>query len=226
MSLVLPKIATLAVSVGAGLLVARQCRKPWSWPGRLFISLMNQTHAGLTHWGLGHVTVTPDAIVLDVGCGGGLALRRLAQLARRAYGVDYSATSAAAATRANADLIAAGRVTVQQASISELPFPDATFDVVTAFETHYYWPNPVQDFQEALRVLKPGGVLVVVAEAYKRPGWGALLIVPMFLLRARYLTLDQHRELFRAAGFADIDIQHDPRRGWLCAIGRRPQDNR
>jgi hypothetical protein len=44
----------------------------------------------------------------------------------------------------------------------------------------------------------------------------------MLALRARYLTLDEHRDLLQAAGFADIVIDHDARRGWICAVARRP----
>src|SRR5262249_11829798 len=45
--------------------------------------------------------------------------------------------------------------------------PDATIGIVTAVETHSYWPNPVGDLREILRALKPGGRLVLVAEAYR-----------------------------------------------------------
>jgi len=46
--------------------------------------------------------------------------------------------------------------------VSQLPFPDDKFDLVTAVETHYYWPDLVADLQEIRRVLKPGGEIVLV----------------------------------------------------------------
>ena len=217
-----PKIVTALLTIAAVMIVVRQCRKPWSLPGRLFIWLMNRTHAGVTRWGLRHVTIDPEATILDVGCGGGRAVRTLAGMGKMVYGIDYSATSVAAATRANAGLIAAGRVDILQAGVSQLPFAAACFDLVTAVETHYYWPDPVRDFQEVYRVLKPGGTLLVIAETYRNQTFGRLLILPMLLLRARYLTLDQHRAMFCAAGFTDIEIKHDPRKGWICGIARRP----
>jgi SAM-dependent methyltransferase len=213
---------TALLTIAAVVIVVRQCRKPWSLPGRLFIWLMNRTHAGVTQWGLRHVTVGPDATILDVGCGGGRTIRTLAGMGKMVYGIDYSATSVAAATKANADLIAAGRVVIRQASVSQLPFADACFDLITAVETHYYWPDPVHDFQEIYRVLKPGGTLLVIAETYRNQTFAGLLILPMLLLRARYLTLDEHRAMFRAAGFTDTEIEHDPRKGWICGIARRP----
>ena len=47
---------------------------------------------------------------------------------------------------------------MQQASVAELPFEAEQFDVVTAFETVYFWPELAQNFREVYRVLKPGGV--------------------------------------------------------------------
>lgn len=217
-----PKVMTAVLTIAAAAMVVSQCRKPWSLPGRLFIWLMNRTHAGVTRWGLRHVTVGPAATILDVGCGGGRTIRALAGLGQMVHGIDYSATSVAAATRANADLIAAGRVDIRKAGVSQLPFADACFDLVTAVETHYYWPDPVHDFQEVYRVLKPGGTLLVIAETYRDQTFAGLLIVPMLLLRARYLTLDEHRAIFSAAGFTDIEIDHDQRKGWICGIARRP----
>src|SRR3954449_8320024 len=74
----------------------------------------------------------------------------------------------------------------------------------------------------ARRVLAPGGRVLVVAETYKGQTLGALIVVPMLMLRARYLTLDEHRELLAAAGFADVVIDHYALKGWMCAVARRP----
>ncbi len=46
---------------------------------------------------------------------------------------------------------------MQQASVAELPFKAEQFEVVTAFETVYFWPELTQNFREVYRVLKPGG---------------------------------------------------------------------
>src|SRR5262249_56973506 len=60
-----------------------------------------------------------------------------------------------------------GRVEIRHASVSHLPFPDQMFALATAVETHFYWPDLPPDMREVLRVLKPGGALVIVAEVYK-----------------------------------------------------------
>lgn len=94
--------------------------------------------------------------------------------------------------------------------------------LVTAVETHYYWPQPVDDLPEIRRVLKPGGRLVLIAETYKGQTFGAILWLPMKLLRARYLTIREHRDLLMAAGFTDLSIDTEPRKGWICCVAHKP----
>ena len=48
------------------------------------------------------------------------------------------------------------------------------------------------------------------------------MIIPMTLLRARYLTVEEHRQLLTSAGFSDVDVHTDARKGWICAVGRKP----
>jgi SAM-dependent methyltransferase len=221
---VLRSIVTAVLALAAMPVVLSQCRRPRWWPGRLIIWMMNQRHAGVTQWGLTHVAIEKDFAILDVGCGGGKTIQKLAAIASdgKVSGVDYSETSVAVARQVNAAAIAAGRVTIEQASVSRLPFPDGTFDLVSAVETHYYWPEPVDDLREIRRVLKPGGRVVLIAETYKDERFGAFLILPMKLLRARFQTLREHGELLTAAGFVDVAVDAARGRGWMSAVARKP----
>lgn len=216
-------IVTAALTVVAMLLVARQCRKPMRWAGKPYLWLMNVTHAELTDWGLQHVVIEKPFTILDVGCGGGKTVAKLAALASegKVYGIDYSSESVATSSRTNAALIAAGRVDIRQGDVSHLPYPDDTFDVVTAVETHYYWPNPVEDLREIRRVLKPGGRLVLIAEAYKSEGYAVVTGLVMKLLRAKYLSVSEHRELLSAAGYAEVTMFEERGKGWLCGVARK-----
>jgi ubiquinone/menaquinone biosynthesis C-methylase UbiE len=94
-------------------------------------------------WGLAHVSVNERDTILDIGCGGGRTLNKLAAMAtqEKVYGVDFSGESVAVSKKTNARSIEMGRVEIQHASVSQLPFPDDTFDLVTAVETHFWWPN-------------------------------------------------------------------------------------
>src|SRR5271154_2218866 len=86
-----------------------QVRKPSRWFGRFFVWLMNLTHSGLTDWGLSHVRIEEHFTILDVGCGGGRTIEKLAALASKGsvYGVDYAKGSVAASRGKNVKLIQA-----------------------------------------------------------------------------------------------------------------------
>jgi SAM-dependent methyltransferase len=201
----------------------KQVRKPTKWVGRFFLWTMNMSHSSLTDWGLKHVTIEQRFTVLDVGCGGGRTIEKLAALATEGtiYGIDYAAGSVAASRGKNARLIEAGRVEIKQASVSQLPFPDGKFDLVTAVETQYYWPNLVTDMQEVLRVLKPGGTLIVIAESYRNGKYDKLQRPVMKLLKSSHLSADEHRELFATAGYEDIQIFEERQKGWICGRGTK-----
>jgi len=189
---------------------------------------MNRRHSRLTDWGLAHVSIEPRATVLDVGCGGGRTLYKLAALAPagNAYGVDYSDASVASSRKTNRRGIQAGRVEIRRASVSELPFAPDTFDLVTAVETHFYWPDLPADLREVLRVLKPGGALVVVAEAYKggKKDKQIQMFADMMSRTGSYshLTIEEHRALFTSAGYSDVQVFEEYDKGWMCAMGRKP----
>ena len=117
---------TIAVQTGNSILA--QCRKPSGWLGRLLLWKMNRHHSRLTDWGLTHIPIEQNDTILDVGCGGGRTVSKLAAAATQGmvYGLDYSDESIAASTRNNARLIASGHVQLRQESVSQLPFSDGT----------------------------------------------------------------------------------------------------
>ena len=204
--------------------VLKQVRKPDRWAGRFFVWIMNMSHSGVTDWGLGHVRIEKEFTILDVGCGGGRTIEKLAGMAARGmvYGVDYAKGSVAASRGRNAQLIEAGRVEIAQASVSQLPFPDGKFDLVTAVETQYYWPDLVKDMQEILRVLKPGGTLVVIAESYGKARYDMIQGPVMKLLRSANPSVEEHRELFAKTGYTDVQTFEERAKSWFCGVGRKP----
>jgi SAM-dependent methyltransferase len=202
-----------------------QCRKPMGWLGRLMVRRMNRSHAKLTAWGLANVSISPRDAILDVGCGGGRTVSRLATIAPQGTvtGIDYSEASLAVARQVNARWIAMGRVVIRQGSVSELPFPDNAFDLVTAVETHFFWPALAGSMREILRTLRPEGTVMLLAEIYKGGDGKPAKVADQFasLMGLTLLTPDEHRELLVGAGYSDVRIIEDRGRGWICAIGRK-----
>ena len=209
------------VSLVAIAIVISQCRKPKWFVGRAYLRAMNRSHAALTSWGLTHVSIGKGDTILDVGCGGGQTIRTLAASASdgKVFGLDYSPESVNVSRHVNSDLIATGRVDVQPGSVSSLPYPDSTFDLVTAVETHYYWPDPVHDLREILRVLKPGGKLLMIAEVYRRNQRDVIHPAVMKVLGGRCPGVDEFKAQFAAAGYASIEFDERRGKGWICALG-------
>ena len=144
-------------------------RKPVGFSGKIMVAMMNFGHSAMAAWGLHFLQLAPDAMVLDCGCGGGANIKTLLKLCPKGkvQGIDYSAVSVEKARKVNAGAIAAGQCTVQQASVAELPFEAEQFDVVTAFETVYFWPELAQNFREVYQVLKPGGRMYMVHRPHR-----------------------------------------------------------
>src|SRR5215813_15043510 len=184
-----------------------QCQNPTGWVGRMVLRNMNSRHSKVTDWGLAQASLEKQDIILDVGCGGGRTVSKLAAIATqgKVYGIDHSKESVAMATRTNKQWIEIARVEVREASVSRLPFPDDAFDVITAVETHFWWPALPTDMREVSRVLKPGGRLIIIAEVYK----GAAALISKAAERysgktgMAFLSVEEHRELFTNAGFSD-----------------------
>jgi ubiquinone/menaquinone biosynthesis C-methylase UbiE len=187
---------------------------------------MNASHSKLTDWALGHVAIEKHHTILDVGCGGGRTVSKLAAIATdgKVYGVDHSEASIASTARTNARRIASGRVEVRRASVSELPFADDTFDVVTAIETHFWWPHLPSDIREVQRVLKPGGWLVIAAEIYKGAGTTLSRLAEEHAGRTGMMLLsaDEHRQLLINGGYSDVQVIEQREKTWICAMGRKP----
>ena len=202
-----------------------QCQNPTGWLGRFVLRNMNSRHSRVTDWGLSHASIGKQDIVLDVGCGGGRTVSKLAAMATegKVYGIDHSQESVAMAMRTNKQSVHTGRVEVREASVSRLPFSNGTFDIVTAVETHFWWPALPTDLREILRVLKPAGRLIIIAEVYK----GAE--APTSKAAERYsektgmllLSIDEHRKHFTDAGYTDIQVITKPRKGWICCMGSK-----
>ncbi len=216
----------LSGSLGAVLAswyMIRQCRKPTGWLGRLILRMMNHSHSPLISWGLTHVNIKREDTSLDIGCGGGLTVRRVAGLAAlgKVYGVDYSTASVASSRALNRAGVESGKVVIQNATVSRLPFSNDFFHVVTAVETHYYWPDLPGDIQEIRRVLRPGGSLWVIAETY-RSGGARVNQLAMKPLAGALLSPDEHRAWFEKGGYTDVQVFLERRRGWICVTGRKP----
>ncbi len=178
------------------------CACPKGFLGRCMLRFMNFGHAPLTNWGLDHVEFSDGMVMLDIGCGGGATLKRLLKRSPEGmvYGIDISEESVVKAKNVNKQLLNK-QVFVQQGSADSLPWEDQKYDVVTAVETVYFWPNLPQCFQEVKRVLKPGGQFAIMIEVIEGDSIWTNVVEGMTVYSPEML-----KDMLEQAGFGDVKV--------------------
>lgn len=191
-------------------------RKPEGFFGKLLVNGMNSGgHAALANWAMDALQMPHDGAILDIGCGGGANVARLLKRCpqAKAYGVDYSSVSVEKSSKVNADAIKAGRCEIKEATVANLPFMEETFNLVTAFETIYFWPDIEQSFAEVRRVMAPGATFCIVNEddglSGKNEKWEKMIE------GMHTYTPDEIKAHLTAAGFHNIVIRPGENKHWL-----------
>jgi ubiquinone/menaquinone biosynthesis C-methylase UbiE len=202
----------------------KHARKPTGRFGRLLIKAMNISHYQLTDWGFTHLTIGKQDTILDIGCGGGGTIHKLARIATngKVYGVDFSNESVVVSRITNRQFIQMGQVDIQQSSVSSLPFSDNMFDLVTAVNTHNYWPDLVTDMQEIFRVIKPGGKLIIIGSVYKDGKNNTRNQKYADLIEITFPSVNELHEIYLRSGYSDVQMFEEYNRSWMCGIGRKP----
>jgi len=196
-----------------------QYRCPMGYRGRLVATMMNRHHEPLTLWGLTKVTIGSDYVVLDVGCGGGKTVSKLAQLAPqgKVFGIDYSADMVKFSKKINKMLIAQNRVEIIEGSVEKMSFKDNFFDLVTAFETYYFWTNFPDALKEIKRVLQPGGKLLLVNEMICG-------VTPAKLIEETHVKLfplEEIHNVMQSVGFVGVQVFTKAESPWNAILARK-----
>ncbi len=135
--------------------------------------------------------------VLECGCGTGLLLERIAQFARTAEGVDLSPGMLEHAR--------ARGLSVREASVTALPYADASFDVACSFKVLAHVEPIEQALAEMARVVRPGGY--VLAELYN--GWS---------FRALAKTLGPAGRISKTRDESAVYTRFDPPTAWRALL--------
>ena len=192
--------------------------KPEGFLGKIMLNGMNHDKPPFYRWGFSHYEWRNDTVVLDIGCGGGMNVKKMLGFAPgiKACGIDISDQAVMKSMIMNRSLIGR-RCLIRKGDASSIPFKDGVFDVVTAFETIYFWNDVPAALGEILRVLKPGGTFLVCCkkcdpDATRRKRRSGKTI---------YTSADL-AGLFEEAGFekTTVDISH---KSWCCITGLRPE---
>ena len=198
-----------------------QTRKPEGILGKMMVNGMNGGHGKMADWGISHLTGPAPGEILEAGCGGG---RNACELLKKypsskVTAIDYSDVSVEKARAYNDENIRSGRITVQKGDVSALELPEERFDLATAFETIYFWPGLEKCFSQIARVLKPGGVFMIVNESDGTDETS--LKFEKMIDGMKCYTAEQITEALTKAGFSKVETDHHRSRPWITVTAVR-----
>ena len=125
----------------------------------------------------------------------------------------------AAAQKENAKAVAEGRCKILQGDVSQLPFPENNFDLITAFETIYFWPGPLESFRQVHKVLKPDGRFMIVCESDgEKPDDQKWLDMVDGM---KLFNKEELKKILLEAGFSSVVTHHNLQKHYLCLIARK-----
>lgn len=206
-------------------------RNPKGKLGEKLIDHMNRSHEELALWSLNHLDISKDDAILDIGCGGGVNVERFLKMTQnKVTGLDYSEVSVERSAALNKTAVEEGRCEIIQGSVSKMPFDDDAFDIATAFETVYFWPDFVNDLKEVLRVLKEGGIIFIANEALPKENDDRQNHI-IELLDMNIYSADELETSLQKAGFRDIvsyfkeskDSFTGDDADWICTIAKKSE---
>ena len=162
------------------------------WRGRLHHEIADRTAA------LAQAASAAPRRVLDVGCGTGYLLGRLARQwpeASELAGIDPAPSMIEAARRSARD----DRLRFCAGEAEHLPYPDGVFDLVVSTTSFDHWSDQQAGLRECARVLAPGGCLVLVDQF---SAW----LVPTLVAgrRGKARTRRRASRLLAGAGFSSV----------------------
>ena len=139
-----------------------QCMKPHGEEGVETIKNMNENHQPISEFAFKCVDVGTNDRILDIGCGGGVNIEKFLKLnENNVDGIDYSDVSVKESAKRNQKAIGDKRCRIIQADVSKMPIDDEVYDLVSAFETIYFWLDIENTFKEVLKIIKPGGQFMI-----------------------------------------------------------------
>ena len=195
------------------------CR-PQGIGGKIMVHMMNTGHSSMAEWGFAHIKIQSEDVCLDIGCGGGANIRKLLEKSPygRVVGIDYSEISVEKSRKINKAGIESKRCEILQGDVMKLPFRDKTFDVITAFETIYFWPDISEAFKKVYKILKIGGTFMICNESNgenpKDEKWTKII------QGMKIYNSEQIEKSLANAGFRDVKVDKT-KKGWICVVVKK-----
>ena len=141
-------------------------KNPRGIAGAFMLRRMKAGHRKLWDKGFSLLSIPEGAHILDIGCGNGDNIKRVLETVpgSSADGLDPSEVSVKLSKKTN-EAYLGERCMIRQGTADSLPYQSGALDLVTAFETVYFWGDLIPAFKEIFRVLKPGGKFLICCNA-------------------------------------------------------------
>lgn len=194
-------------------------RKPKGIFGFLMILKMNRGHKALTEWAINNIGFENSNFILDIGCGGGKAIKKILSTTKtsKVYGIDYSGLAVKRARKENKKYILEGRCLINKSSVSNLSFDRDTFDTIISVESIYFWDNLTDQFKSIKNILKPEGRFAIVCEMVREKGQNVREDIVEFL-QMYVPSIDNLKSMLLSSGYSKINYFYDENHNWLCMI--------
>jgi ubiquinone/menaquinone biosynthesis C-methylase UbiE len=143
--------------------IARQSGHPSGLLGRVLASVMGRETRATNVEVVKRLDLRPGDRALEVGFGPGRTLELSAETEPAAsfHGIDHSSQMVAVASRRCARFVSSGQIVLARGDSALLPYPSGHFTKTWTVHTLYFWADPTANLREMVRVLAPGGLLVL-----------------------------------------------------------------
>lgn len=205
-----------------------QYKLPQGDLGRQVGNEMNESHFNLWHWALEKISLPPEGLILDIGCGGGGALKLMGDICSEKVhfiGADLSEDMVKMTAETCSEMIKSKRLATKKCDVNALPFANSSFVMTTAFEVIYFWEDLPQALNEIKRTLLPGGKFLVVnemsdtgekmCEIHQR----AHDLLNMYIPKPSEL-----KEHLILAEFENVKLFEHPDKPWIVVCGQKAEE--
>ena len=196
--------------------------KPEGESGAKMLNIMNDSHFAVTGWMLDIVGASDGDRILDIGCGGGMTLKRLSSqvLNGSLVGLDYSPLAIEESAKLNGEDVSTGKLKLVEASVCDMPLTSNNYDKAVSVESFYFWGDHETALKEINRVLKPGGSAFICIDIYENGALDDKVRENITRYNMFVPTIDEFKDLFDKAGFEKVIVHtSDNGKPWICVEG-------
>ncbi|WP_024962503.1 class I SAM-dependent methyltransferase [Campylobacter ureolyticus] len=183
---------------------------------------MNVAHNDGSLWAISKLNLDENKQlnILDIGCGGGQNLLNLSIKFKNStlFGIDHSPTSINLSSQTCKDI--KKRVFLEVSDVHKMSFSDNKFNLITAFETLYFWKNLDIAFNEIKRVLKKDGKFMIFLEGTTKQTLEKWENLGEGIKLKNKLNPIEIKEILNENGFLNVEIYNKDKSEKTCIIAK------